>query len=301
MEKWELAYQDYKNGMKYKDIAKKYDVSINTVKSWKSRKWNGLEKSATKKSATNNKRVQPKKEVQPLVIPETEKAIERLQNSEDLSEKEKLFCIHYSQSHNATQAYLNAYDCAYTTAMANGYKLLRKAYITEEIKRIKEARTADWLVNEVDIINEWIKQAFSNIADFVTFKVVEEPQRDIFGSVITDEETGETLLKRRNVIEFKPSDRVDGTLIQEIKQGKDGASVKLYDKQKALQELHKLIGSENVFRLEKMEIDVERAKVELRAVKEELEGSGDDGAEDDGFLAAIDQSLEVVWSDGDES
>lgn len=37
---WELAYEDYKSGMKYKDIAKKYNVSLNTVKSWKTRKWN---------------------------------------------------------------------------------------------------------------------------------------------------------------------------------------------------------------------------------------------------------------------
>ncbi|WKY44456.1 phage terminase small subunit [Eubacteriaceae bacterium ES2] len=36
----ELAYQDYMSGMKYKDIAEKYQVSINTVKSWKTRhKW----------------------------------------------------------------------------------------------------------------------------------------------------------------------------------------------------------------------------------------------------------------------
>ncbi|MED3554002.1 phage terminase small subunit-related protein [Cytobacillus praedii] len=28
------AYQDYKLGMKYKDIAEKYEVSLNTVKSW---------------------------------------------------------------------------------------------------------------------------------------------------------------------------------------------------------------------------------------------------------------------------
>ena len=32
-----LAEMDYLSGMKYKDIAKKYDVSINTVKSWKRR------------------------------------------------------------------------------------------------------------------------------------------------------------------------------------------------------------------------------------------------------------------------
>lgn len=36
----ELAYRDYLNGMKYKEIAEKYGVTINTVKSWKTRyKW----------------------------------------------------------------------------------------------------------------------------------------------------------------------------------------------------------------------------------------------------------------------
>ena len=39
-ENYELAYIDYKNGMKYKEIAEKYGVTLNTVKSWKTRKWN---------------------------------------------------------------------------------------------------------------------------------------------------------------------------------------------------------------------------------------------------------------------
>ena len=34
---YELAENDYMNGMKYKDIAAKYNVTINTVKSWKQR------------------------------------------------------------------------------------------------------------------------------------------------------------------------------------------------------------------------------------------------------------------------
>lgn len=35
MAKQEQAKKDYLAGMKYKDIATKYEVSINTVKSWK--------------------------------------------------------------------------------------------------------------------------------------------------------------------------------------------------------------------------------------------------------------------------
>lgn len=53
-EKAEIAYEDYKKGLKYKEIAEKYGVSISTVKSWASRYWkkkgcNSKEKVATKK------------------------------------------------------------------------------------------------------------------------------------------------------------------------------------------------------------------------------------------------------------
>lgn len=37
MEKYELAEKDYNDGMKYREIAEKYGVSLNTVKSWKKR------------------------------------------------------------------------------------------------------------------------------------------------------------------------------------------------------------------------------------------------------------------------
>lgn len=50
----ELAEQDYRNGMKYKEIAEKYNVTINTVKSWKTRYgWTRKEKSVH----TKNKKV----------------------------------------------------------------------------------------------------------------------------------------------------------------------------------------------------------------------------------------------------
>ena len=34
---YELALKDYQAGMKYREIADKYGVTINTVKSWKTR------------------------------------------------------------------------------------------------------------------------------------------------------------------------------------------------------------------------------------------------------------------------
>ncbi|WP_353856448.1 phage terminase small subunit [Bacillus sp. Bos-x628] len=54
------AQKDYVKGMKYKDLAEKYGVSINTIKSWKKR--HGWER---KKGAPNEKSVHTKKGGQP--------------------------------------------------------------------------------------------------------------------------------------------------------------------------------------------------------------------------------------------
>ena len=53
-----------------------------------------------------------------------------------LTKKEQTFCEEYIKNgYNATKAYLTAYDCEYTTANGQGYRMLRKphinAYITE--------------------------------------------------------------------------------------------------------------------------------------------------------------------------
>ena len=93
MSKMEEAKADYLAGMKYKDIAKKYDVSLNTVKSWKTRnKWQ-------RKNATKKKSVHTKEKVAPsLPIPD-------LPDSDELNDRQKAFCLYYLQRYNATWAY----------------------------------------------------------------------------------------------------------------------------------------------------------------------------------------------------
>ncbi|MGG3677501.1 phage terminase small subunit [Heyndrickxia faecalis] len=60
-EKYIQAEKDYVKGMKYKDIAEKYGVSLNTVKSWKKRYGWTREKGAHKEKSvhTKNKRGAP--------------------------------------------------------------------------------------------------------------------------------------------------------------------------------------------------------------------------------------------------
>lgn len=58
VKKYELAREDYEKGLKYREIAEKYGVSISTVKSWKSRYWS-QEKVATKDATIPNNKGAP--------------------------------------------------------------------------------------------------------------------------------------------------------------------------------------------------------------------------------------------------
>lgn len=241
MTNWELAYKDYKDGMKYKDIADKYKVSINTVKSWKSRKWNDIEEGVTpnKKVVHKTKKVAHKEEVQ-LVI-----------DNDDLTEQQKLFCLLYLQYFNATKAYKEAYQVDFKSAKASGSRLLANVNVKAEVGRLKNELQSDIYLDIKDLIKEYAKQAFADITDFVEFGTKTEIEKVQLDEIeITDEvdENGLPLINDTRTIEhkwsfvnLKESSEIDGTLIQEVKKGRDGVSVKLYDKQKAMDALLKYL------------------------------------------------------------
>lgn len=267
VQKWELAYIDYQNGMKYKDIAAKHDVSINTVKSWKSRKWNAPPE---KKGATKKEKVAHKKEVQPVI------------DNDDLTEQQKLFCLYYLECFNATKAYQKAYQCDYRTAHANSYRMMANDGIKSELHRLKAEMQQDVFLDVKDLMLEYIKQAFADITDFTEFGKREVPVMGMFGPV--KDEDGRELMKEINYVDFKESTEVDGKLIKEVKVGKDGVSVKLYDKQKAMSELMKYLGGD---RLREVQI--------AAAIAKNKDGSEEFDMEDDGFLAALEAEGEELW------
>ena len=61
-----------------------------------------------------------------------------------LTAKEKAFCHNYViEGMNATQAYLNAYNCAYTTANGAAFRVLKKQAVRDYIEALqKEAFAA---------------------------------------------------------------------------------------------------------------------------------------------------------------
>lgn len=81
MSKQEQAEKDYLSGMKYKDIAEKYDVSINTVKSWKNRY--GWQRGSKKGASPPEERVHTK----------VKKGAHKNEGVDDeLNAKQELFC-----------------------------------------------------------------------------------------------------------------------------------------------------------------------------------------------------------------
>ena len=270
----ELAYQDYLKGMKYKEIAEKYGVTINTVKSWKTRyKWS---KDGKKSVHTKTGKVCTQKSDKDNVKKEAiAKAVEQVIENAELTDKQRLFCVLYTKCFNATKAYQKAYGCDYLSAKAHGYELLQSVAVCEEIKRLKQSRLNREMLDESDIFQKYMDIAFSDVTDFVEFGQEDVPVMAVYGPVqVKDEETGEkkTLTKRVNVVRFKDSSEVDGTLIAEVKQGKDGASIKLPDKMKALEWLGEHMD---------MATEEQRARIEnIKAKTEQIKGSGQDETED---------------------
>ena len=147
-DKHELAYEDYIAGMKYKDIAAKYDVTINTVKSWKSRYWKD------KKGCTQKKKVAHKKVA-------TKIAKKMINEDEVLDEERQLFCIYYLKYHNQVKAYMKVKPKSkYSSACVMASRWFKEKAVQEEIKRLKQELYAEALLDPVDIVQKYIDIAF---------------------------------------------------------------------------------------------------------------------------------------------
>lgn len=235
--KADSAFADYLGGMKYKDIAEKYGVTVNTVKSWKTRY--GWSRNKEKGVHTKKKKVCTQKEQEnPLSYQKENDEITEIMGNSELTDKQRLFCIYYVRCFNATKAYQKAYGCSYETANVEGYKTLVKPSIKTEIRNLKQTRLNREFLSEEDIFQMYMDIAFADITDYVSFGRETVEVMGAFGPVqVKNEKTGKKeILKREiNTVRFKESDSVDGRLISEIKQGKDGASIKLADRMKALQ------------------------------------------------------------------
>lgn len=243
------AYEMYKQGMKLVDIAAELDVPPGTVRRWKSTHGWDSERSGSRSERSDKEKAEKK----PVVDDGTK---ETLQNN-DLTPEQQMFCIYYSRTFNATQSYLNAFRCNYDTANAEGYKLLVKPCVRAEIERLKEIKRQQIVAGADDIVELQMRIAFADMGNYLSFGQKE----------ITDPDTGENFMV--STFDLKESGNTDTQLIHEVKRGKDGVSVKLADKQKAIDWLTKyfLMHPESKY---KAEYERKRAEVKDNSGEEIL-------------------------------
>jgi len=263
MPNWEEIRKEWESSkITFKDLAEKHNVKLGTLKSRRSReKWS---RDATdKKDATQNKKMQPKKEIKEPVV-----------KSDKLTEKQRLFCIYYIKYFNATKAYQKAYECAYSTARVEGSRHLANPNINAEIDRMKAEQTNDLKLGVRDILQKYIDIAFADITDYVVFGNRELPMRDQHTGEILTDESGEPIMDYISHVDLIDSDEVDGTIITEVKQGRDGVSVKLADKMRALEMLSKYFdllsnSDKERFQLEKLKAETAKANAEVKKIEKE--------------------------------
>lgn len=170
-------------------------------------------KVATKVAVANRDKGPPKTELLP-------EEIETL-NNEELTEKQRLFCLYYVKYRNKVKAYQKAFDCSYVNACGHAATLFKKVAIQQAITELLNEMRNEIKLEAKDIILKKMQIAFADITDYVSFGV----------------KTNDAGIEY-SYVEFKESSEVDGTIIHEVKRGKDGVSIKLYDSDKALDWLY---------------------------------------------------------------
>lgn len=278
--KAEVALNLYRQGVLLKDIAAQLNVPAGTVRRWKSTyKWEDSERSQKESERSQNKKSILKDD------------IESVNENVNLTEKQRLFCMFYVRCFNATKAYQKAYQCDYFTAKAHGFELLRVVAIKTEIQRLKQSRLNRELLDESDIFQKYMDIAFADVTDFVEFGQDEEYVIGPYGVVeIKDPETGEKkpLTQKINTVRFKESKDVDGTLISEIKNGRNGASIKLADRMRALDWL-----------ADHMDLATDEQKARIAALK--MKSAPDEPEETDtSYVDALKALVDKAWDNAEE-
>lgn len=241
---------------KLKDIASDLGVSETQIRKWKNLdKWNGDVTNQSKGNVTKRKRGGHQGECN-----ETEQDVEQVIENEDLTDKQRLFCLHYVRCFNATKAYQKAYECDYVSAMQNGSRMLRNDKVKEEILRLKQNRLNREMLDEADVFQWYLDIARADIKDYVEFGNEEIEVEDKNGNVRT--------VKVSNV-NIKNDSDVDGILVSEISKGKDGVKVKLPDKLKAMEWI-----------ADHMDLATDEQKARIEALRAKVKDNGQVSAED---------------------
>ncbi len=243
---------------------------------------NITEKKATKSSTATKGR--------PRKITQKSLPLERLVENE-VNEQERIFCVNYLKSFNVENA---ARHAGFSTAesMHEGYKMLSKENVRNYLDYLKKHRHNAILADGAAVLQKYLDIAFADIFDFV--KLGSMP---ISATSIENTPTG-IFIKSSDELQLFLPDVVSGSLIAEIRQGKDGITIKLADRMKALEWLTEYfeLNPSDVHRRE-----ADRRKIELAAVKlcpqDENKSVKNKSDKTDNFSQALQSSCENLWNE----
>ncbi len=278
-------------------LAEKHDVPLGTIKSQKSRdskNGNPWTRDATEKDATKIKKVATIKEDAVKGGNSDDIIYFDAEGEDGLTDKQRLFCMYYIKTYNQTMAAIKA-GYAKDRAHITGSELVRNRKVANEIRRLKGEIRKGIFVDAMDVLDKYIQIAFADITDYLTFGQERVQLIGAFGPVFDKDD--KPVMVDQGYVRFNESIDVDGTLVTEVKQGRDGLSVKFADKMRALDFLAKHFDLLNERERKQLEIEKARASLELSKIAIRKEnGEDDDEFEDDGFIEAL-EGKEVNWDE----
>lgn len=195
-------WQESGGSLLLKDIAIQLGVSESQIRKWKNQdKWeqSGMVTLPNTKSNVTKP--------QTHIAAEEKSLVESVMANEALTEKQRLFCLYYVKCFNATKAYQKAYKCSYEAAGSAGFRMLQNVAIQTEIKRLKQNRMNQVLLEPEDIFQKYLDIAFADMNDYVQIQ--------------------------NGMVLLRDSDTFDGSIIKKVSSGKVD-SIELADRMKAL-------------------------------------------------------------------
>ena len=152
------------------------------------------------------------------------------ESEHNLTQKEKIFCSEFIYDWNCTRAYLKAYPNVKNENVAgvSGHRLLRNPKIQAYIESIQRDIEKQAGISQMRVLQEYIKLAFNSIAhlhntwiDRKEFEDLTEDQKACISEI-------DTKIVKRTI-----NDEIYD--VEQIK-------IKLYDKQKALESICRMLG-----------------------------------------------------------
>lgn len=182
----------------------------------------------------------------------------------ELTDKQKKFCHEYIMDYNGTRS---AKDAGYShdTAAEIAYENLRKPQIAAYIKLLESDLATTLGITKSRVLNEHSKLAFSSIAHlhntWITRKEFDELTDDQKAAI--QEISSQTRTERIN----KGTDKEELIDIDFVK-------IKLYDKQRALDSISKMLGFDPAQQVVSKNINynTELTQDEIKKISQSLEG-----------------------------